>query len=153
MICAKFDNRDLHFNGNDIVSKALDFAADFDLSTPDGRHEIDGDNIFAMTAAYNTKDANDLKFEAHKKYIDIQLLLGGREFLDVSLDGQLDIDTPYSDENDAMLFGPPNRFTSVLLEPGNFVVLYPDDIHRPGRMIEEPKKVRKMVIKVRIQEV
>ena len=49
-----------------------------------------------------------------------------------------------------LCLSPPEQFTSMLLEPGNFAVLYPDDIHRPGRMIGEPRQVRKMVLKVRV---
>ena len=150
MIYDTFENLNLYFDKVEPLHKALTFAADFNKSQLDGRYEIDGDNIYAMVMTYDSKSAEELKFESHKKYIDIQLLLEGEEFLDVSLDKALGVDTPYSEQNDVALFNPPQSVASVLLVPGNYAVLYPDDIHRPGRKVEKKKQVRKMVIKVSV---
>jgi biofilm protein TabA len=151
MIYDTFDNSHLYFDKADLLHKALSFVSGFDTSQPDGRYDIDGDNIYAMVMTYDTRSAEALKFEAHKKYIDIQLLLEGVEFLDVSLPENCQVDTPYSEQDDVMFFGSPQNFTSVLLEPGNFAVLYPHDIHRPCRMVKDKKQIRKMVLKVRVK--
>lgn len=150
MIYDRFENIDLYFGKDDKLYCVLQFAADFDTSQPDGKYEIEGNDIYAMVMSYDTKPADELKFEAHKKYIDVQLLLAGREFLDVSLDNGLKIDTPYSEEKDVVLFDPAGNCTSVLLEDGNFVILYPHDVHQPGRQITGAESIRKMVIKVRV---
>jgi YhcH/YjgK/YiaL family protein len=150
MIYDVFANRKLYFSKKDAFNKALDFAGRFDISQPDGRYEIDGDKLYAMVMTYQTKSADEARFEAHQKYIDIQLLLEGREFIDLSTGEKLGVDTAYSDEKDVVFFTSPAYFTSVLLEPGRFAVLYPDDIHRPCRRLDEPMQVRKIVIKVRI---
>ena len=151
MIYDTFKNLDLYFDKADPLHKALSFVSGFDISRADGRYDIDGDMIYAMVATYDTKAAEEIKFEAHKKYIDIQLLLEGAEFLDVSVHEKCQVDTPYSEQNDVAFFRSPQDFTSVLLEPGNFAVLYPHDIHRPGRSIKEKKQVRKIVLKVRVK--
>jgi len=148
MIYDTFENMDLYFDKTAPLHRALSFAVGFDKSQPDGRYDIDGDNIYALVMSYDTKDGEEVKFESHKKYIDIQLLLEGVESLNVSLDKNLNIDTLYSEQNDVALFTPPKYFASVLLEPGNFAVLYPDDTHQPGCRVEDKKQVRKMVIKV-----
>jgi YhcH/YjgK/YiaL family protein len=152
MIYDVFTNMKLYFGEKSRLHKALDFAVRFDRSQSDGRYEVDGDKIYALVMTYSTKSAEELKFEAHKKYIDIQLLLEGREFLDVTQDRNLNVEMEYSDEKDAALFTAPADMTSVLLGPGNFAVLYPDDIHRPGRKVKDSKQVRKMVIKVRTHD-
>lgn len=152
MIYDVFANVKLYFSKKEALSKAIDFAVHFDRSQPDGRYEIDGDKIYALVMTYSTKSAEEAKFEAHKKYIDVQLLLDGIEFLDVTQDRNLDVEMAYSDEKDAALFKAPAEMTSVLLEPGNFAVLYPDDIHRPCRKVKDAKQVRKMVIKVRTND-
>lgn len=97
MIYDTFRNLDLYFDKADPLHRALSFVAGFDRSLPDGRYDIDGDMIYAMAAAYDTKTAEEIKFEAHKKYIDIQLLLEGAEFLDVSTHKKCELDTPYSE--------------------------------------------------------
>ena len=151
MIYDKFENIGLYFDKNRQLGKAIDFAAGFDKSQPDGRYDVDGDNIYAIVMTYETKTVEELKFEGHKKYIDIQLLLNGQEYMDVSLDKDLVVDTPYSRQNDVVLFAQPKYSASVLLKSGNFAIAFPDDIHQPGRMVEQAGQVRKMVIKVRVQ--
>ena len=143
MIYDTFSNTRLYFSKKQAVSKALQYAAEFDQSKPDGRYDIDGDKLYALVMTYHTKSADELKFEAHKKYIDVQLLLDGQEFLDVSLDKNLDVQMPFSAEMDAVLFKAPKQFSSVLLEPGRFAVLYPDDIHRPCRKVEKCKSAHR----------
>ncbi len=72
----------------DIVSdKIIEFLFNLNENTPTGRYEID-ENSYANIEEYNTKPIENCRFEAHKKYIDIQLLLKGEERLDVtSVDG------------------------------------------------------------------
>lgn len=150
MIYDTFENAGLYFKANEPFRQALDFAASFDLSQPDGRYEIDGDNLFAIVMSYETKATEELKFEAHKKYADMQLLLHGEEFMDVSLSKDLPVEKTYSEEGDCALFKAPEAVSSVLLRPGYFAVAYPEYLHQPGRMVKAPSKVRKMVVKVRV---
>jgi len=150
MIYDVFAKGKLYFNKKSVFSRALGFASHFDKLQPDGKYEIDGDKLYAIVMTYQTKSAEEAKFEAHQKYIDIQLLLEGRELMDISIGEKLSVDTAYSDEKDVAFFTSPTYFTSVLLEPGRFAVLYPDDIHRPCRKIESSEQVRKMVIKVKM---
>ena len=44
-----------------------------------GRVELDGDKLYASVQYYNPKTPNLEKFEAHRDYVDIQLLLAGSE--------------------------------------------------------------------------
>src|SRR4051794_4404145 len=48
---------------------------------PLGRHDIDGDECFALVQSYTTKPIAEAKFEAHRKYIDIQFIQSGQETL------------------------------------------------------------------------
>ena len=150
MIYDLIDNKHFYFKQDEAIYKALTFAGDFDLSQADGRYEIDGDNLFALVMTYNTKDGQDGLFEAHKDYIDVQLILDGQELLNVVVEDNLKVDQSYCAEDDVILFNPPDKFSSMLLLPGIFTVLYPQDIHRPGRCLDGVKKVRKMVLKVRV---
>ncbi len=150
MIYDSFDKVDLYFEKGDKLAKAIKFALDCEPTIEDGRYEIAGDDIYAVVASYQSKPADQLKFEAHEKYIDIQLLLSGEEFVDVAYVQELEIDTPYSAEKDVCFLKQPANFSSVLLKPGRFVVLYPHDAHQPGRMIDKPTNIRKMVVKVKI---
>ena len=61
-----FEARDPRF------AKAFEFLRRPDLADlPDGRHEIDGDEIFAMISSPALKPFGTGKVESHRKYIDI----------------------------------------------------------------------------------
>jgi len=150
MIHDTFENIGRYCDAGEPLRMALDFAIGFDPSQPDGRYEIDGDGIFANVMSYATLAAEELRFEGHEKYIDIQIMLEGEEFMDVSLGQDLEIDTPYSAQGDAALFKAPRLFSTLLLRPGHFAAVFPGDLHQPSRFVESPKPVRKMVLKVRV---
>jgi beta-galactosidase beta subunit len=55
-------------------AKAFHFLQTADLENAEpGRVDIDGDQIFALIQEYNTKPLAQGFWEAHRKYIDIQL--------------------------------------------------------------------------------
>ena len=150
MIYDAIENEGLYFEKGTPLHEALCFAASFDQSLPDGRYEFDGDELFVTISSYETKNAGDLKFEGHREYIDVQLILEGREFMDVAREKEAVLDTPYAQDGDCGFFKAPGNYSSILLEPGNFTVLFPGDLHRPGRMVDGSEKVRKMVVKVHV---
>jgi biofilm protein TabA len=150
MIYDTLDNIDQYCCDGEPLRRALDFAITFDPSQPDGRYEIDGDNIFANVMSYTTFPAEQLKFESHKNHIDVQILLESEELMDISHDKDLEVDTPYSEQSDATLFKAPRRFSTVVLNPGCFAAVFPSDLHRPSRFVDAPKMVRKVVVKVRV---
>ena len=53
----------------DFIKKAV--REDLD----DGNYEIDGKEVYAFISSYKTKTEQEAKFEAHKKYIDIQCII------------------------------------------------------------------------------
>ncbi len=151
MIYDSLSRFDFYFNeqANDKIYKALKFACDFDLHADEGRYEIDGDDIYAIVAEYQSKPISELRFEAHKKYIDIQIVLAGEELLGVADVNSLSVEEAYSTEKDVAFYCQPKIYTSVLLKPGLFAVLYPHDAHQPGMMTNESCNVRKLVIKIK----
>lgn len=141
-----------NINKYNIVSiKVLDFLKNLTPDTVTGHYEID-DTAYANIDVYNTKDITECRFEAHKKYIDIQMLLLGEERLDyVSVDG-LDVSEEYSDEKDVMFFKEPKKhFDTISLEPFKFAMLYPYEAHKPQVNIgNKSKTVKKVVVKIKV---
>ena len=74
----------------DALYKAIVYARDFDRSLPDGEHEVEGRNIFAKVASYETSLAEERKFESHRYYVDVQVILEGAKCMDVSLEQDLE---------------------------------------------------------------
>ena len=118
---------------------------------PNGRCDLDGDNCFALVQSYKTKPLSEAKFEAHRKYIDIQFIQAGREsLLWAPLSVLRETTQPYSDERDVAFYATPSQVTSINLRAGDFTIFFPEDGHAPGVEWAGVVEVRKVVIKVRI---
>jgi YhcH/YjgK/YiaL family protein len=133
------------------LHQALVVARDVSRTVADGRMDIDGDRLFASVATYETGSREDRRFEAHRKYIDVQVVLEGEEAIDVSLDRDLPTLEAYDEERDVMFLEPPPRFASLAMRPGWFAVFYPHDIHRPGCHLRTRVRVRKIVMKAAVE--
>lgn len=135
-----------NYKGLGRVYDALKFLAETDFSViPVGKYQLDGDNIYYMVQEYETSP--ERKIEAHLKYIDIQAVLEGEEIIGVapiSVEKTLKQECP---EKDCYYYDCETQ--NIVIKPGNYLVLYPNDIHKPGVSVDEPKKCRKVVIKVK----
>jgi YhcH/YjgK/YiaL family protein len=148
MIYDRFENMLLYCQPGSRLHRALVFARDVARAVPDGRMEVDGDRLYASVATYETGSREDRRFEAHRKYIDVQVVLEGEEVIDVSLDRDLPTLEAYDEERDVMFLVPPQEVASLAMRPGFFAVFYPHDTHRPGCRQQGKQRVRKIVLKV-----
>ncbi len=121
-------------------------------NTSCGRVDIDGEN-FINIDEYSTKPLSQCRFEAHKKYIDIQIMLDGKEKLDFTNVNSLSVSENYDSEKDVMFFeNPCDNVNSLILSSGKFVILYPYEAHRPQMISDNaPLKVKKAVVKIKIK--
>ncbi|MCX7031459.1 MAG: YhcH/YjgK/YiaL family protein [Spirochaetes bacterium] len=115
----------------------------------DGRHELAGQKLSASFSSYQTEDPEEKPFEAHRRFIDIQVVLQGRETLYWAPLSSLEPRGEYSEANDIAFFTGPAG-VAVPLEPGWFTVQFPQDAHKPGCLRGSPSRVRKLVIKVAV---
>lgn len=129
-------------------ARAFDFLRNAPLSDlKPGRHEIDGDGLFAIVATDEGRGRDRAKLEAHRRYIDIQYVVGGSEVIGWSgLERCGDIESPYDAQNDVALFRDP-PVTWVDLAPGSFAVFFPEDAHAP---LAGSQTVIKVVVKVAV---
>ena len=62
----------------------------------------------------------------------------------------MELDTPYDSEKDIMFFhNPQNSFTRIL-GPGEYVIVLPHELHKPGQKVGSNGNVKKIVGKVRV---
>lgn len=116
----------------------------------DGRYSIDGDKVYFNLQRYETRLPEMCRPESHKKYVDIQYLVEGEEFLGwCPFSPDLKVTEPYDAEKDVAFYQKLIPESSIFLSPGTFVVLYPEDVHSPCTSVggvAEP--VVKVVVKV-----
>ena len=149
MILDKIENAATYYSIGNNLKKGFEFILNTNQkSLPVGKHEISGDDVFALVSEYDSKSHADCKPESHKIYADIQFIVSGREFIGyVPLNGQEET-IPYIQEKDIAFFD--EETTQLLMQEGMFAVFFPQDIHRPCMQIAGPEKVKKVVVKVRL---
>ncbi len=152
MIFDSIDNLETYCDPTDPIYKALEFIANFDQTQPDGRYNIEDDEIYANVMTLTTAQAEEKDFEAHQNYLDVQVVLDGIERHDVVLlnNQEVDIIEDYNEEKDCLFFAEPDFFSSLMVEPGSFVVYGPMDGHRPGCCADEPMLIRKVCVKIKL---
>lgn len=136
---------------NIVSDKVLEFLTSLNENSEVGHYEID-ENSYANIDEYETKLFNVCKFEAHKKFIDIQMILSGVEQLDyISVNG-LEVTQSYDTNRDVMFFkNPNNQPDTVILEPFKFAFIHPYEAHKPQMSISnKPQKVKKVVVKIKV---
>jgi biofilm protein TabA len=115
----------------------------------DGRHELAGQKLAAIFSSYQTEEPEKKPFEAHRRFIDIQVVLQGQETLYWAPLLSLEPRGAYSEADDIAFFAGPAG-VAVPLEPGWFTIQFPQDAHKPGCLRGSPSPVRKLVIKVAV---
>ena len=86
--------------------------------------------------------------EAHRDYLDIQYIVKGEEIIAVApIQAEKKL-VDAKEEKDVWHYECETQ--PVVLKDGDFMVLYPSDLHLPGKAVNEPSEVLKVVIKVRV---
>ncbi len=151
MIVDRIENARLYTPLHKQFKKAFAVLADPGLAQkPDGRYSVDGDDVYYMVQHYTTKPVDQARFESHKKYIDIQVLLAGQELLGYVPAAGLEVTVPYDEAKDIMFYRAGTMTAQVKLEPGLFCLLFPCDAHLPSCQITCPTEVHKVVFKIRV---
>lgn len=135
---------------NPLFSKAFEYISNTDLDALEpGTYEVSGEVLKAVLMEKPGKSSEESleKFECHNKHIDIQVLLKGEE--QIGWKPRADCKEPkddYNPEKDVLFYqDAPDMYFE--LKPGQFVILFPEDVHAP--MISEGN-IKKLVIKVRV---
>ena len=126
--------------------KAEDYA--------DGRYDLNDEGLFVNIQSYTTNPRENQKYEAHRRYIDVQYILEGEEgfcLKDISEIDDRDIVVPYSEESDIMFYSNTVEGEYYVLKPGEYLIMPPPCAHMPGIAVGQPSPVRKMVVKIPVK--
>lgn len=148
MIIDNLSNSNIYSHLSERIARAFQYLKvnDFYMITP-GKYEIDGDNVFAIVAEYQTRDESEGKPESHKKYIDVQFVVKGSELIGYATLGDQEIISDYNEENDITFYKSETSF--VRIDEGMFAIFFPDDVHLPGIKVNEKSFLKKVVVKVK----
>ena len=129
--------------------KAFAYLKNTDLKTlANGRHVIDGDNVYAIVTEAPTKDYDKTAFESHRKYIDLQYVITGEEKMAKTPVTSVTVNKPYDAAADIAYYTGDGKI--YVVPAGTFMLFFPTEAHRPNITPSGNKVVKKIVIKIRV---
>ena len=128
---------------------AYEFLSKLKDETPaEGRYDL-ADGVFVNIQSYKTCERSTRQFEAHRDYIDLQYIISGREIIVVEdtevlrKHGTAKEYTP-----DIEFFFDHGAGKAYTLNPGDYLILRPQDAHMPCVCVDKPEEAVKAVVKI-----
>ena len=147
MIKDRLENAKIYYGLSEKIKKGFNWLINTDFTQiQDGRYEID-ERLYANVQTYDTKE--DALFEAHREYIDIQYIIEGEEKIGIVNYNNCKSEIPYDKVKDIEFLDSTDG-EWISLNKGEFIMLYPQDAHKPSINLHKKTNVRKVVVKVGI---
>ena len=152
MIIDKIENCALYYGAHPNFEKAFAFikrAVAENLAV--GKYELDGKNLFASVQEYNTKEEQAARFEGHEKYIDIQYIVSGAEYVEVTDIAKAQPITEYNEEKDVQFYQAKESVWKGVWTANDYGIFFPHDIHRPGMRVDGiSAPAKKILVKIKL---
>ena len=152
MIIAKKEHASAYKGIHPRLDKALELINDEKfIASVTGKEKvyIEGDFLYAFRNEYDTVAYEETFFEAHKKYLDLQMVISGQERCGIA--DPAGLGEAFEQRGDFWGYhGEAEQ--SVILRPDNFMVVFPGDAHRLKICVDQPDSVTKIVFKVLVYE-
>lgn len=150
MIFDHLSNMSLYKDLSNDINIGLTYLQQLNPDIETGVYQITP-RVKAIVSEYETKVKNEVGFEAHRKNIDIQYLLKGEERIACMPIEKLTETEPYSEEKDAAFYAAEGVAAQTMtIGGGYFTIFFPQDGHMPQLCVDEPKMVKKVVVKVAV---
>lgn len=147
MIIDTIEKLAFYENLNPLFKDVVEFLRTNDLSSlEDGKHFIKGTDLFVNIQIAKAKTKEEAKMETHQRMIDIQIPLSTSETFGYTPLSKLP-KLEYNSEKDIIKYEQEAE-TYFTLQPGEFVIFFPQDGHTP--CISSEKEIRKAIFKVKI---
>lgn len=149
MICDSLNNFSMYLCRHPQFADALAFLKKHEDTLPalaPGLYDINSSGAYASVSDYETKPVNEGFIEYHRKYIDIQILIEGREKIGIAHKDNCR-ETEYLEEKDLGKLDGSADF--ITIDPHNFAIFFPQDGHMPQISCSDKREqVKKVVFKI-----
>ena len=132
--------------------EAFNFLKTHDVAAMNpGTYIIDSNNVFAIISEVNPKDKEEVKWEAHRNFNDLQYIIKGKAEMGIApvASPSATVTMPYDPKTDNENFTVTGE-KYYDAEPGTFFIFSPNEMHRPAFKIDGYNDIKKVVIKVRV---
>lgn len=100
-----------------------------------------------------TELEEDRLYEAHQEYADIQILLVGHEKIAYAPLASMDHMVEAHVDRDLYFYEYNGQRTVIPMLHGSYVIFFPGDAHKPLIADGNPEEIKKVVIKVRLNNI
>ncbi len=151
MIFSTLSQSDRYAALHPLFPRAFEYMRDTDLlALAPGRYNIVGEDLIAIVEQVSGKTKEMARLEAHRRYIDIQLVLDGDE--QMGWKPLADCYNPVSEhsvEKDIRFFHDAPA-SWIATPPDAFCIFFPEDAHAP---LVSTGEIRKVIFKVAVNPV
>jgi biofilm protein TabA len=109
------------------------------------------EGVLAQVQQYTTNAPEEVMFETHDRNFDIQYVVSGEEMFGIADREFLEVEVPYNAQKDVSFYKEPAHSGAIYLKAGDFVVVSPEEGHKPHCNVSGPCEVKKIVIKVPVK--
>lgn len=136
---------------NKAWATAFDWLSKLPQNPQAGIYDIQGNDIYANVHGYETQPRANCRFEAHRKYVDLQFCINGSELIEFQETDDLKAITDYDEKKDVQFYSDQRAHSVVHIKPGSFATFHPNEAHMPKLTDELSKEIFKLVIKIRLE--
>jgi len=112
-----------------------------------GKYPLVDGQLTAIVSEYDSKEPENAKWEAHRKFIDLQYVISGEEKMGVMPLAEAKNAMEYNPDKDVIFYGE-NDGPMYPATPETYFLFFTSDLHRPGIKAAESVPVKKLVIKI-----
>lgn len=135
-------------SNNDNFKIALDYIKSNNfMDEVNMKLNLKDDEVFAFKNRVNTKEFENY-FEVHHKYADIFYVIDGQENVYFAKASELHPVEQFI-ETDDIIHGSVDNYQKITLHKGDYIILFPEDAHAPGR--GDGSILEKLVVKVKVK--
>lgn len=112
-----------------------------------GKYMLEGEDFFSLKDN-TTKSIEDCRFEAHKEYADVQLVIRGGEMIACRPLEKGEKPAEQTAE-DCWMYPDAQSDDKICLTDGMFAVFFPGELHKPNIRLGEETGNRKVIMKLK----
>ena len=133
------------------LEEMLRFLETHDLmALPLGEHDIVGRDLFLRVFRYMPRDAATARFETHRIYGDVHIVLKGVENIQTVRSELLVSATEYDEQKDIQFFTASQDISDIIVGEQEFAYFAPGESHKPMCGVRElSESIAKFVFKVK----
>ncbi|MHC6180846.1 NanQ anomerase/TabA/YiaL family protein [Clostridium sp. JNZ X4-2] len=149
MIVDRLANAEQYYKLSPGIEKAFKYIQNTDLTDiKPGKYAIEDDKVFAVVSEYKTKSLKEGLWEAHRKYIDIQYIVSGKEKMGYCCSDCMKTIIEYDEKKDILFMDGQGDFLTI--HEGEFALFTPKDAHMPSIEADDSQIVKKILVKILI---